>query len=77
MNDDTYKVVKTDLKSPERARLLEANDPWDAYRQVTDNAYRLIQADDIGSEDNPCVRFITRNLTTREKIFFYVKKVIK
>jgi len=76
MADKTYKVVKTDLKKNQHALTLEASTPWDAYHQVADSAYRLIQSDDIGSSDNPCVRFITRDRLTKEKTFFYVQQVL-
>ncbi len=57
--------------------VLEARSPWAAYRayvSTKDQEFTILQDDDIGSDDNPCTRFISRNDETKEKFFFYVTR---
>ena len=36
--------------------------------------FTTLQEDNIGSTDNPCVRFISVSKATKEKFLFYIKR---
>ena len=44
------------------------------YLQLIKEEFTTIQEDDIGSIDNPCVRFISLNKSTKEKFLFYINR---
>ena len=56
---------------------IEGHHPGHAYRNYLSSIgeeFVTIQEDDIGSTDNPCVRFISENRDTHEKFLFYIKR---
>jgi hypothetical protein len=68
---------KTDLGKIPKSVEVQGRYPRHAYENylsIIDEELITIQTDDIGTFDNPCVRFISVNKKTHEKFLFYINK---
>ena len=64
--DPTPKSVEVFADSPKHA--------YRVYMLTLEGDFEALQIDDIGSPDNPCVRYISRDETANKKYLFYIKK---
>lgn len=79
---NTYQVKQVNFDDKKGDKIPEPTEvqgqyPEDAYRNYLmsiDSEFNTIQEDNIGTLDNPCVRFISIEKETKKKFLFYVKK---
>lgn len=77
---NTYHIKQVDFddkgKIPNNAEI-QARHPRQAYENyllTIEGMFSTIQEDDIGTSDNPCVRFISVDNRSNKKFLFYVKR---
>jgi hypothetical protein len=66
-----------DLGKISKSVEVQGHHPGQAYKNylsIIGEEFTTIQRDDIGTSDNPCVRFISLNKKTHEKFLFYINK---
>lgn len=64
--DQMPKPVEVFADSPKHA--------YRAYLLTLKGDFETIQVDDIGTSDNPCVRYISRDKSASRKFLFYINK---
>ena len=80
MNNYQIKQIpftKDSYKTPDPVKV-EGHSPGHAYRNYLasiEEEFTTIQEDNIGSDYNPCVRFISTNNSTDKKFIFYIEKL--